>query len=1002
MDMQTRAMIKSDYCRMPPELPGPLRLASSSPFVGRSPELTTLRTLLPRQGEGRRVALVGGEAGSGKSRLVREFAQEVTARGVLVLYGAGDPVVRTPFGPFVEALRHLVRTTGPELLRGDLGPTGGELVRLLPELHAVFGGLPAPVETDPDTGRHRLHTAVSDLLSSVGDRAPLLVALEDGHWADEPTLLLLRHLVRATAHARMLVLATFRDTEADVPLHLADTLADLRRSDDVVRIKLGGLGEESIADFVQRSAGNDHVPADAALVTSMRDLTEGNAFFLCELWRTLVETDAVAVRDGAIRLTRPLADVATPDGVREVVSQRLLRLEPATRHVLELAAVVGSEFELDLLGAAAAPGLDHAAAVESAARSGIVEELPAPPLAYRFTHELVRRALADRLSGLRRAQLHLAVAEALERARRPVTGQVLAGLAHHYTAAVPVGGRERAIEYNRRAAEAAGEAMAFGEAVARLRTALQLGVEDLRQRAEMQIALGTDLYRAGMSLDSLAPLRDAAGVARDLGSGELLARAAIAFENACTRPPLEDQGSIALLEEASELLSPRDSPLRVRLLASLTRAFNRVRGDYARGIPLRREAIGMARRLDDRAGLATVLVQAYWSDLDRREVIEMLGEGRDLAAGLGDIDLEAEARAWRVAALMTMGEFDAAERERAVFHELAAQTKQPFHLHVAEHLGSALALLAGRLDDAQAAAERSQEWGRLLTGRDASSVYGIQMFGIRRERGELQRFEPAARVLAGAGGAWRPGLAALLVEIGLHDEARRELRRIRAAGLDAFRHSLWVASLTYLADACSAAGDAELAALVYPELAPLSGAGVVIGDVVACYGAADRYLGMLAATVGDLESAERHFEAALALNRRMGARTWLAHTAYEYGRMLRRRGDGERARRLLGEAGAMAQSLGMTALLGRVRVLLELAAPEPEALPDDLSQRELDVLRLLATGLSNRRIGAELHISEHTAANHVRSILSKTGTANRTEATAYAFRQGLAWSPGTE
>jgi DNA-binding CsgD family transcriptional regulator len=980
---------------MRPELPGPLRLVSSSPFVGRSHELAVLRALVPRPGEGRRIALIAGEAGSGKSRLVREFAQEVAAQGVLVLYGACDPVVRTPFGPFVDALGQLVRTIEVETLRGDLGSTGAELLRLLPDLQVGLRELPSPIETDPDTGRHRLHTAATDLLSNVSERLPLLLALEDGHWADEPTLLLLRHLVRASADARMLVLATFRDTEAEVPMLLADTLADLRRSDDVVRLKLGGLGEESIADFVRRSAGGELVPADAALVTSIRDLTEGNAFLLCELWRTLIETGSVAVRDGAVRLTRPLGDIATPDSVREVVSQRLLRLEPATRHVLELAAVVGSEFELELLRSAAPPGLDLAAALESSARSGIIEELPAPALAYRFTHELVRRALYDRLSGLRRAELHLRVGEALERARQPMGGQVLAGLAHHYTAAVAIGGRERAIEYNRLAADAAAGALAFGEAGARLRTALELGVEDAGRRADMQIALGTALYRAGTALDSLGPLREAAGIARGLGSGELLARAAIAFENACSRPPLEDQGAIALLEEASDLLSPEDSPLRVRLLASLTRALNRLRGDYARGGPLRRTTIDMARRLDDRAGLATVLVYSYWSDLHRGAVLEMLGEARDLAAGLGDVDLEVEAMEWRVAALMTMGEIEAAERELAVVHDRAARTKQPFMLHVAEHYGSALALLTGRLADAEAAAERSREWGRLLTGRDASSVYGIQMFGVRREQGRLQQLAPAVRVLAASGAAWRPGLAALLAEIGLHDEARRELERIRSAGLDAFRQSLWLASLTYLADACSAVGDAELAALVYPELVPLSGASVVIGDVVACYGAADRYLGMLATTVEDLEVAERHFEAALALNREMGARTWLAHTAYEYGKMLRLRGDRERADRLLAEATAVAESVGMPALLGRGRALGR-AMPVEEALPDDLSRRELDVLRLLAMGLSNRRIGAALHISEHTAANHVRSILSKTGTANRTEATAYAFQQGLA------
>src|ERR1700689_1182187 len=148
------------------QLPGPLRLPSSYPFVGRVSELAALRALVPREaGERGRLALLGGEAGSGKSRLVRELAQEVSSEGVHVLYGACDAVVHTPYRPFAEALDQLVRATDPELLRAALGRRGGERARLLADLPARVGGLPAPVPADPDTERHRLHTAVTDLLA---------------------------------------------------------------------------------------------------------------------------------------------------------------------------------------------------------------------------------------------------------------------------------------------------------------------------------------------------------------------------------------------------------------------------------------------------------------------------------------------------------------------------------------------------------------------------------------------------------------------------------------------------------------------------------------------------------------------------------------------------------------------------------------------------------------------------------------------------------------------
>ncbi len=976
-------------------MPEPVFLVASSPFVGRSRELLTLRALVPHaESEGRRIALVGGESGSGKSRLVREFTREVAEDGVLVLTGACDAMVRTPYRPFVEALDQLVRTTDPDVLRSELGSAGGELTRIFPDLSARLGGLPEPVGADPDTERHRLHTAVGDLLVGACRRRPLVLVIEDGHWADGPTLQLLRHLARSVPDARLLVLATFRDTDADVPAELADALADLRRSDDVVRLRLGGLTDDDVTEYLRRSAGADVDPALAELAHAIQALTEGNAFLLSELWRTLVETDAIVVTDGTLRLTRPLEEIATPESVREVVSQRLSRLDATVRDLLELAAVAGAEFELDLLRRAAPAELTRLDALDSAVRSGMIEELPAPRLAYRFTHELVRRALYDRLSGLRRAELHLRVGEALEALAPSPDARALADLAYHFAAAAPIGGPERAVEYSLLAARAAAGALAYDEAAAHLQTALRIGIADDGRRAETLLELGTAQFRAGTSLDALQSFREAAEIARGLGDGELLARAAIGFEDACWRPAMHEQGARQLLEEASAALSDEDSRLRVGLLSGLARTLE-FEGASARAKAVRDGAIAMARRIGDRQGLAAVLMRAYWarSTLSLREILAMLDEACQLAERIGNVDIQAEAMEWRAITLLALGEVEAARDAITVVLEMAQQLRQPFILHVAEHYESALALFEGRIAEAENAAERSREWGRLLTGRDASGIYGIQMFGIRREQGRLAELAPLIRILAtddGDGSAWRPGLAALLAELGMDADVRSELARVLDDGLDEFRAGLWVASLTYLADAASAVGDQDTAGLLYPELEPLTGQNVMIGHGVASYGSGDRYLGMLAATLGDSARAERHFEAALELNRRMGAMTWLAHTHFEYGRMLRRGGEPERAGAQLAEAGALADRHGLTALSARVG-RLGPTAPNPSGLSD----RELEILRLVARGLSNREIGAELHISEHTAANHIRSILRKTQSANRTEATAFAYEHGL-------
>jgi DNA-binding CsgD family transcriptional regulator/tetratricopeptide (TPR) repeat protein len=983
------------------ELPGSLRPISTFPFVGRSAELQRLRALMPRAGErSQRIVLLGGEAGSGKSRLLREFAAGAAEQGALVLSGSSDAVVHTPYGPFVEALDQLAGAVEPVELSAALGAGGGELTRLIPELPSIVGELAPPAEADPDTERHRLHTAVSHLLAGISRARPVLLVLEDVHWADAPSLLLLRHLAR-TSDGCVLLVATFRDVDAEVSEVLSETLADLRRSEEVVRLRLPSFTGEEVEEFVRRVAGDDLTPELDELAGQLHDLTGGNAFLVCEVWRALLETRAVDTTGGVVRVIRPPAELESPESVREVVRRRLARLAPRTSDLLELAAVAGSEFELDVLrGASGLAEPDMVASLDEAAASGMIDELPSPGLAYRFTHELVRRALYDRLSGIRRAELHLRIGEALEAGREAI-GRTLADLAYHFGAAASFDSQGRGVRYNVLAARAAVSALAFDEAAARLRTALALGIASDEERAEVYVELGNASHRAGKSSDALEAFRSAAEIARGLGDTELLARAAIGYEDACWRPGIADQGAVELLEEAVAELGRNDSGLRVGLLAGLARALD-FQGDHERGLVVRDSAIAMARRLDDRVGLAGVLVGSYWSlgATPLEEILAMVTEARDIGDEVGDMELRAEAMSWRVPGFVALGDMEAARREAAAVLQNAERTAQPFMIHVAEHYESAIALCDGRLAHSEEHALRSHEWSRLLTGRDASGVYGIQMFSIRREQGRLDELAPVIRIVAGndlRDGPWGPGLVALLAELGMESEAKRELARLAADGIEPFRRTLWLASLTYLTDACAALGDVATAELVYPELEPFAETNILIGHLVSCYGAAGRYLGMLASVLGDRDRAETHFEQALALNRRMEAWTWVAHTAYEYARSLLRHQPGRRQQTaaLLGEAAELARRIGMPTLLARIREL-EVPMPPPAAqLPDGLSAREVQILTLVARGLSNREIGETLTISEHTAANHIRSILRKTGCANRTEAASYAHRRGL-------
>jgi hypothetical protein len=537
---------------------------------------------------------------------VREFATKAAADGALVLIGSCDAVVRTPYGPFVEALDRLVEVIEPAELKAAVGIGGGELTRLVPDLALRVGDLPAPVDADPDTERHRLHTAVIHLLAAVSRERPVLLVVEDGHWADAPTLLLLRHLARAAGDACLLVLATFRDTDADVPQGLSETLADLRRSEAVERIRLGGLSSDEVAEFVRRAAGGDLGAELQELADALGDLTNGNPFLMCEaLARADRDECARHIgRDGAEILRSP-TELSSPKafaGRQPAPGQA--RAEDSD--LLELA------YSRLRVRAGHRPGGDTArragAARErlgEAVRSGMLEDPHSPGRSYRFTHELVRRALYDRLSGMRRAELHLRVGEALEANRTP-TGRTLPDLAHHFGAAVPFDSTGRGAEYNVLAARAAVTALAFDQAAARLHTALELGIDGDADRAEIYLELGNASHRAGKAADALEAFRMAAEIARELSDAELLAQAAIGYEDACWRPGIADQGAAELLAEAVTELGNENSSLRVLLLSGLARGLD-FQGEHERGRVVRTNAIAMARELDDRRGLATVL-----------------------------------------------------------------------------------------------------------------------------------------------------------------------------------------------------------------------------------------------------------------------------------------------------------------------------------------------------------------------------------------------------------
>jgi class 3 adenylate cyclase/tetratricopeptide (TPR) repeat protein len=902
-------------------LPGPLTTTPPSPFVGRSNELARLTELLPAGAdESLRVALLAGEPGSGKSRLVRELAHDAADEGVLVLYGSCDAVVNTPYQPFLEALDFLVDVLPADVLRWCVGTGGGELTRLLPDLPARLGPLGTPAGADPDTERHRLQTAVSDFLERVGELQPVLFVVDDLHWADASTLHLFRHLARV-GEARLLLLATYRDREPEVRPEFTDALADISRLEELERMRLDGLDGEDIDEFVRRSTDGDVEVAE--LAPSIEELTAGNPFLVCELWRALVESEALDVTEGRVRLAQPIAEVSSPDSVREVVQFRLARLDEQTRVLLEVAAVIGAEFELAVLRRAVPETVEFSTALDDAVRSGTIEELPG--LTHRFTHELVRRAVADDLTGVRRAELHVRVGEALEAVHAANPGRVLPALAYHFTLGAPVADTERAVHYNVEAAESAMAALAYEDAAAHFTQALELGVEDARERARLELERANAHRFSGQWLPALEASRAAAALAREVGDAELFARAALRSEDASNIPSLSDEQTIGLLREAVAMLDPEDSNLLAQVLSALGRSLALFGDDAAGARSARLSGIEMARRLDDPPTLAMVLTQEDPRNLtgSLEESLENLREGREAARQIGSLYFESEA-AWRtIVTLVSLGELPAAREELELYRELAQESRLPDKLYNSTLFASALALCDGRLDDAEAFAEQAAVYEDEMRAPPSGS-YGIQLFGIRREQGRLGELTPLLDLMSAKqqnAWAWRPGYVALLVELGRQEEARAEMSRLRADGFESVARDFSVPSLVYLTDACWALGDAESAALLYDALRPLEGRMVQIGQLTACYGSADRYLGMLAAVRRDWETAEAHFERALLFNRQVGANTWTAHTAFEYASMLRERGrdaDEGRASELQAYAALACEQFGLEGLAAKL------------------------------------------------------------------------------------
>jgi DNA-binding SARP family transcriptional activator/tetratricopeptide (TPR) repeat protein len=917
----------------PPPAPAPAPEAhaffatrSGAAFVGRRGELDRLRQYLQRAAEGnRQLILLEGEPGIGKTRLAMEFMEVCEAEGALALYGRCDAETLVPYQPFVEALRRYV-ARAPEQASAWRAQHGAELGRVVPEL-ASAGDTPGGPEEEE---RYRLFDAVSEVLNDIARRQPVVLVLDDLHWADKPTLLMLRQMVRAAGESPLLIVATIRDTER--PAALVDMLVQLRREHYFDRIELTGL-DEADATALIGEFGPQRIPDHVN--RTLWEETKGNPFFLEEMVRHLGAAAPDPEGNGA-----PWP-VELPEGIREVIGRRLATLSERTSQLLITAAVMGREFRVEVLEAVSDLDEDEIdEVIEEGVGAHVIAEVPGVYGRCSFTHALIRQTLYDGLTATRRARLHLRVAEAIEQLEAGAAEPPLAELAHHFSLAPPARGAPNAVEYAERAAQRATAVLAYEEAARLYEVALEALAQapvDAERRCRLLLACGHAQTKAGDTIEANGTFREAADTARALGSAPLLAQAALGYGAAGQMAGgIVDEELVRLLEEALEAVGEDDPALRSRLVARLAieLSFSEAR---ERRAELSGEAVELARQVGDPRGLGFALVARHWSLWGPGNVQERLEAANDLlglADSSGDERIAIAGHRWRMIDLLELGEMDAVDIEIDAYAQIAERRRRlsdTLYVHIYRAMRL---LLAGEFDAAEAEGYAAVALGNRVQDPNTGNATLLQACTLRRERGRLDRLEGPVRAYAERFAAipgWVCVLAHLLAETDRGDEAREILDAFAA---DDFRglplDGIWLGAVAYLAETAAALGDATHAEALHDLLEPYADRNVAVGWASACMGSAARHLGLLADLLGRREQAIAYFETALAMNERMRARPWVAHTQIELARVLSQQAPSrERATTLLDAGIAEAQRLGMPRLVERGEAVRSAAAVTP-------------------------------------------------------------------------
>src|SRR3954470_4300224 len=869
----------------------PLESLAGGVFVGRERELERLREAVDTALAGRgSLQLLVGEPGIGKTRASEELATYARVSGARVYWGRCREDEGAPaYWPWVQAIRSYVRDADPVALAWQLGAGAAEVAQLIPEVAEKLDVEPAK-GTDSEEARFRLFDSVTSLLLAAARDRPIVIALDDLHWADEPSLLLLRFAARELASSGLLILGTYRDVELGRHHPLARMLGELSGIEGSDRIPLRGLSVAAVARYIEMTSGT---PAPPGLAEAVQEQTDGNPFFVGEVVRLLAS-------EGKLTAGGTAAELQILQGVREVIGRRLDRLSDGTNEALRLAAVIGRDFDEDLVWRVAQQKPEQ---LMKTAQEAIAERLVTDlgDRRYSFAHALVRGTLYEELSPPKRSALHERAGLAIEEICGGNVEERLGELAHHFLEAAPRGDLTKAIDYAQRAGEQDMEQLAYEDAVDVYGRALEvlelMDDPDETLHCSLLLSLGGGEAKSARVADARGAFERAAESARRLDDTDSLVGAAIGIAMMSDAGRLDDK-LLTLLDEALDRIGPERTARRAALLSAKSAEIYWVDNDLVESSQLVDEAIESAREVDAPASLAAAVQRKIFIPSGPgapRERLKLADELLELGTACGDREAVLRGHAYRLWSYLELGDVAAVDLELTAYAKVAEELRMPEHTWHTYALRGMRILLDGKIEEAERLAEQARRAGERAEQAIAQQYYGIQMTQIRSMQGRAAELLPAARDLAERFPgipAWRTAVITLAARSGDQELAKLELERFAGDDFGALpRDANWFTAMSLMGEAIAMIGDTARAPQVYEELLPYEGLVIVVARAAECNGPVDRVLGLLAQTIGRMEAAERHHGNAVEIATRMGDRPGMALCGLALAEMLLERDE---------------------------------------------------------------------------------------------------------------